>query len=174
MGDLRQLLADLGLFDVSTYLQSGNAVFATAEGDDRGAPTLTSEIEKQIKRELGMPVTVLLRTPDDFARLVRHNPFLDQGAERSKLHVTFLASRPEPKLSTAIDPDAGGKDRFHLSDTDVYIWCPGGYGRSKLNNAFWENRLKVAATTRNWNTVQNLLKLASGEPQGPARGKKPQ
>lgn len=33
---------------------------------------------------------------------------------------------------------------------------PNGYGRTKLSNAFFERKLKVAATTRNWKTVTAL------------------
>jgi uncharacterized protein (DUF1697 family) len=42
----------------------------------------------------------------------------------------------------------------------VYLYCPNGYGRTKLTNTFWEKKLKVGATTRNWNTVNKLLELA--------------
>jgi uncharacterized protein (DUF1697 family) len=37
---------------------------------------------------------------------------------------------------------------------------PNGYGRSKLSNAYFEKKLGVAATSRNWNTVTNLAELA--------------
>jgi uncharacterized protein (DUF1697 family) len=41
-----------------------------------------------------------------------------------------------------------------------------GYGRSKLSNAFLEERLGVAATTRNWKTVGRLRDLASSAVEG--------
>lgn len=43
----------------------------------------------------------------------------------------------------------------------VYLNCPNGYGKTKLNNNFLENKLKVQATTRNWKTTNELLKLAT-------------
>lgn len=38
----------------------------------------------------------------------------------------------------------------------MYLFCPNGYGRTKLSNAFFERKLKVPATTRNWKTVTAL------------------
>jgi len=43
----------------------------------------------------------------------------------------------------------------------IYLYCPNGYGRTKLNNAFFEKALKVPATTRNWRTVRALQELAA-------------
>ena len=36
-----------------------------------------------------------------------------------------------------------------------------GSAQTKLNNNFLENKLKVKATTRNWKTTNELLKLAT-------------
>ena len=44
----------------------------------------------------------------------------------------------------------------------VYLKLPHGYGRTKLNNAWFERKLGTAATTRNWRTVMALADLAAG------------
>ena len=49
---------------------------------------------------------------------------------------------------------------FRVIGREVYLHCPNGYGNTKINNAFFEKRLKAIATTRNWNTVAKLLELA--------------
>ena len=54
-----------------------------------------------------------------------------------------------------------GSDELIVAGKDVYVYTPGGYGRTKLNNAFVERRLGVA-TTRNWNTVTKLCELTAG------------
>jgi uncharacterized protein (DUF1697 family) len=56
----------------------------------------------------------------------------------------------------------GGADRWHAAGEEVYLHCPGGYGRSKLNNTAIEKLLATRATTRNWNTVRALCEM-SGE-----------
>lgn len=43
---------------------------------------------------------------------------------------------------------------------EVFLHCPGGYGRSALTNDRLERALRVQATTRNWNTVCVLAEMA--------------
>ena len=49
---------------------------------------------------------------------------------------------------------------FILIDKEIFLYCPNGYGNTKLTNNFFENKLKVSATTRNWKTVNKLLEMA--------------
>ncbi|HEX2186287.1 MAG TPA: hypothetical protein VHN78_12360, partial [Chloroflexota bacterium] len=79
----------------------------------------------------------------------------------SALHVTFLARTPPRDRAARLETTAGEADECALAGREVYIYCPHGYGRTKLNNAFIERRLGVAATTRNWKTVTTLRDLAS-------------
>lgn len=81
--------------------------------------------------------------------------------DRGKLHLTFLAQLPEPERVRAIPVRAYLPDELRVHGREVYLYCPNGYGRSKLSNAFFEARLGVLATTRNWNTVSKLLAIAS-------------
>ena len=107
-------------------------------------------------------MTVLVRSAAELAGVVAGNPFVGRaGVDPRTLHVTFLADAPDPDRCTAIEPDAGGADAFEIVGREVYLHCPGGYGRSKLNNAFWERKLKVPATTRNWNSVTRLAAMAA-------------
>jgi uncharacterized protein (DUF1697 family) len=48
-----------------------------------------------------------------------------------------------------------------LKSGAVYLYTPGGYGNTKLNNTFFESKLKCKATTRNWKTMNELLKMAN-------------
>src|ERR1017187_5290640 len=59
MADLRELLAGLGYDAVTTYLQSGNAVFSTA-GSSPAA--LAAAIEERVAERFGAPVRVIIRT----------------------------------------------------------------------------------------------------------------
>ena len=54
-----------------------------------------------------------------------------------------------------------GADELVVRGRDVYLHCPNGYGTTKINNTFFEKRLKAIATTRNWNSVTTLLELAT-------------
>jgi len=43
---------------------------------------------------------------------------------------------------------------------EIYLYCPDGYGISKLSNVAIEKKLSVGASTRNWKTVNTLLAMA--------------
>jgi uncharacterized protein (DUF1697 family) len=159
MTALSALFSDLGYHDVVTYIQSGNVVFASSS---RSAEALTRAIEGRIAQDLRMDVRVLLRSRADLERVQRANPLLRAGADPAKLHVTFLATKPAAALVRAAGALDFGADEFRVVGRDVYVHCPNGYGRTKINNQFFEKKLQTVATTRNWNTVKKLLELASG------------
>ncbi len=158
MGDLRRLFDALGHVDVTTYLQSGNVVF-TSPGD--AAARVAAALEERIATELGVTVTVLLRTGADLDHVVAGNPFVRRGADPAKLHVTFLADAPDAGAVKGLAAPTGEPDELVAASREVYLHCPNGYGRTKLNNAYFERRLRVAATTRNWKTVTKLRELAA-------------
>jgi uncharacterized protein (DUF1697 family) len=156
MADLRALFSDLGAEDVTTYVQSGNVVFRSPDA----AAGLVEAIEKRIRRDLGLSVSVLLRTRSQIAKVLAGNPFDGKHEDATKLHVTFLAGKPNSTRVRKLDPKQFEPDEFRVVGSEIYLLCPNGYGRSKLSNAFFEKELGVTATTRNWRTVTKLAELA--------------
>lgn len=146
MTDLARLVEGLGGRDVRTYLQSGNVVYA-------GPKRVALELEAALLAELGVRSPVLVRSGAELARVVVGKPF---PAEGKAVSVTFLAAPPDAKALAPIDPSAYGDDSFVAVGSEIYLHTPGGYGRSKLGNSFWERKLSTTATTRNWNTVVAL------------------
>lgn len=156
MAALKAIYEELGLKNVVTYVQSGNVVFDTA-GED--ATELERNIENAITRSLGFDVPVIVRDQSCFQRLLDGNPFTHQrNEEPAFLHITFLSD--VPAVGAPPVPDGCG-DEFVMEDKELYLFCPGGYGETKLSNSFFERKLKVTATTRNWKTVNALYDLAS-------------
>jgi uncharacterized protein (DUF1697 family) len=137
------------------YVQSGNVVFKGPVG----RAELIGAIEARISRDLGLDVTVLLRTRAELGKVVADNPFAGKGTDPAKLHVTFLTSKPGRDRVRELGETRAGQDEFRLVGREVYLHCPNGYGRTKLSNAYLEKRLGVAATTRNWKTVTKLAEL---------------
>jgi uncharacterized protein (DUF1697 family) len=159
MADLRSMFEALGLSDVQSYVQSGNVVFRSA-GRDRAA--LRAAIEAQVEQTFGFAVALLLRDGADMQRIVDDNPFTTTRREDSaRLYVTFLARQPSAARLAALAVPAGSADEFALAGEEIYLFCPNGYGISRLSNTFFEKKLDVPATTRNWNTVNALAKMAS-------------
>jgi uncharacterized protein (DUF1697 family) len=50
-----------------------------------------------------------------------------------------------------------GPEMIEVRGPEIYLYYPDGVGRSKVTGAFLENRLKVAGTARNWNTLTKLV-----------------
>ncbi|MFH8569785.1 DUF1697 domain-containing protein [Streptomyces sp. NPDC017993] len=153
-----QLAKSLGFEDVSVLLQTGNIVFA-----DPGTPpeATARTLHEAITAELGLSVPVMVRTREELAAAVAANPFPQAVPEPKSLHVTFLSAAPaDTSALDALDLDAFAPDRFQLVGRELFLWCPGGIGRSKLAEKVSRARLGVTATSRNWNTVTKLLALA--------------
>ena len=158
MADLRAQLSRAGYEDVITYVQSGNVVLKTSVTPES---KLVADLERQIRKGFGLTVTVLVRTPDQLRQIRASDPFVKRGADTASLYVTVLATKPTAAQVKELASKNVGPDQAIVRGREVYLHCPGGYGRTKLNNSFFERQLGTKATTRNWNTVTKLLELAS-------------
>lgn len=154
MAGLRSALSEEGLTGVRTHLQSGNVL---ADSGSETAETLGRRVESVIEDRFGVTVRAITRTAADLADLERRNPFLGSGSPGSGVHTVFLAAAPDPRRIGDLDPDRSPRDRFQLSGREIFVHYPQGSGRSKLDLDYFERKLAVAGTARNWNTVSALL-----------------
>ena len=158
MPALKNLYETLGLTDVVTYVQSGNVIFSSPQADET---QLAADLTAAIQQTLGLDVPVLVRDRDCFERLIVGNPFTVRDEDATKFHITFLAQLPDPALMEKLILPPGCTDEFVLEDRELYLFCPGGYGETKLSNTFFERKLKMVATTRNWKTVNALYQMSN-------------
>jgi len=146
MAAWRALLEERGYRDVTTYLQSGNAVFEAYE-----APKLPV-LEAAFEKVFGFTSVHVLRTGVEIAKVVAGNAFPTRE-DHAKLHVLFAASAPaKAKLATL--PASGPVDEFVVEGKHVYVYYGEGAGRSKL-----KLDLGVEVTARNWRTVLAVHEL---------------
>jgi uncharacterized protein (DUF1697 family) len=158
MSALKELYKDLGLLNVQTYIQSGNLVFQYKHVDQH---ELGLTISKKILYNFGFAVPAIILKMNDLKRIIENNPYLyDQKKEIARLHVTFFSKKPERIDIEVIDQKKHAEEEFAFTEEAIYLYCPRGYGKTKLTNTFLEKTLKVEATTRNWHTVTELLKIA--------------
>ncbi len=158
MVDLRESMTRLGLKDVATYVQSGNILFSADEEDLR---KLARNISEQIKKDFTFDVPCIVRTADYFKMVLTNNDFRQQGKEEKRCYVTFLEEEPDPMLIQKIEPQQYAPEEFIIKGDLLYFYSPDGYGKAKMNNNFFEQKLKVKATTRNWNSVNKLYDLST-------------
>jgi uncharacterized protein (DUF1697 family) len=158
MERLRASFEALGFHNVQTYVQSGNVVFKAARAPASG---LAGQIAGRILADFGYTVVVVTRTAAELKAVADKNPWLKEpGVDESKLHVTFLASAAPKTADALLTPLAAPGERCLVRGGEVYLYCPHGYGRTKLSNAAIEKKLSVPATTRNWRTVTTLVAMA--------------
>jgi Uncharacterized protein conserved in bacteria len=132
MEHLRACFANLGFRNVKTYVQSGNVIFETHKDS---AACLCEKIEKCILREFGFSVPVLLKTTKELQQIVRDNPFSKKPSiDPSKLHVTFLSKQAPKTAPAGLELLITNAEQFRVSGEEVYLYCPNGYGKTKLSN----------------------------------------
>jgi uncharacterized protein (DUF1697 family) len=154
MEELKELYESLDLKNVRTYIQSGNVIF---ESSDMNIPNLKKRIKQKIKASFGFEVSVFIRTEKGLQKIIENTPFA--GKDPGKLHVAFLSGIPVNPPIDEIKKVKDTAEEFLISDEEIYLFCPNGYGRTKLSNDFFERKLKLSSTTRNWKTVNKLLEL---------------
>lgn len=162
MKDLKSFYEKLGFSNVETYIQSGNVIF---ELDQKLSNVdLEERIQKGIAETFGFDVPIIVRTADDWSESIANNPFWkEKDADIEKLHLTMLKEEPSYELVKKIKELRFLPDRFEILGKDVFVSCENGYGRSKITNEFFEKRLKIPATTRNWKTVIKLHEMINSQ-----------
>ena len=179
MADLREVVTSLGHTGVSTYIQSGNVLFSTAEDD---TAKLAAALESAIEDRFGIWSSVVVLSRDELARVLAANPYPDEPNPRM-VHVVFLNGSPPRDLLdriTAAESAAaakGSRDTVQAIGQSagpaagqpqaLFLHTPDGFGTSELA----QNVLKIlappkkskpglAATARNWATATKLLSLS--------------
>jgi uncharacterized protein (DUF1697 family) len=160
MSDLKALYEESGFKKVTNYIQSGNIIFQAV--DHISDKQVAEKIKQAIFQSYRFEVPVLVRTVEEMKATQTINPFLEkEKVNLEKLHVTFLAESPKQECLDVIMKFDYSPDQFVIVGRDVFVYCPNGYGKSKISNDLFESKLKVSATTRNWRTVCTLVDIAT-------------
>ena len=157
MAALKEAYVAIGLGNVQALLQSGNVVFTSRAAHRDG---LAKRIRQEIERRFDLQIEVLIRTLAEIRMLVERGP-TSARTDPSKLLVMFLSSVPDARAQAALLKEHKGPEMIELRGPEIYLYYPNGVGRSKLTNAFLENRLDVAGTARNWNTLKKLVEIGA-------------
>lgn len=159
MEDLRELFSEMGFKDVSTYIQSGNVIFRSGNSE---AADMERLITQAIQKKYGFEAPVRIVDFEDLQIVFANNPFINNHSRDIPfLHVSFLSGIPDLEDLKKLDAKAFLPDEFFVNGNYIYLYCPNGYGRTKLTNSFFEKKLKLEATTRNWKTIIELMRISS-------------
>ena len=154
MAELRELLSNSGYNNVQTYVQSGNVVLQSSFDSIK----LKQELEKIILNHFGFEVKVLVKTYSELKTIYETCPF--QKEEKEKSYFMILDNLPNvPDLEEVSKLSYDGEE-FKITNNSIYFYSANGYGRTKFNSNFFEHKLKVNATARNYKTMLKLLAMA--------------
>jgi uncharacterized protein (DUF1697 family) len=167
MAALREVVQGLGHTEVATYIQSGNVVFTSEQGD---TARLADALEAAIGERLGVRPKVVVLTRGELAQVVADNPFPDEPNPRH-VHAVFRNGPFGPEELAAVEAAQervraqGSRDEARVAGTTLYLHTPDGFGRSDLAAELTRvqgARPGAAGTARNWATVQKLLAMCAG------------
>jgi uncharacterized protein (DUF1697 family) len=155
MRELAALFEAAGCTDVKTYIASGNVICKASAAVAR---TLAAKIEKQIAKEHGLRVPVVVRTAKELATAAESNPF---AAREDHSHVMFLADAPTKAAVAGLDGNRSPGDEFAVIGREIYLYCPNGVAKTKLTNEYFDRKLATTSTGRNFRTVLKLVELSA-------------
>lgn len=168
MADLRAVMASLGHTDVATYVQSGNIVFAPPDPSS-STDSLAAGIEGAVAGRLAVRPAVIVVSGEELRQVIRDNPFCHEPNPKA-VHAVFSSTAPDAgrrALVAAAVQRAHGKgsaDEALVVGRTLYLWTPGGLGRSKLADELARGERSDAGsapggTARNWATVLAMARL---------------
>jgi uncharacterized protein (DUF1697 family) len=156
MRQLCDLFQSAGFRDVKHYPQSGNILLESDLSPETASRRLSKAISDKFRFD---DVDVLVFDLATLKRIIAACPQDPGTDDRAKWYFTFLSKPPVDQQWKTLDGSEYAPDRYFAGKGVIYIYCANGYGRTKINNGFFEQKLKVRATTRNWNTVTKLREM---------------
>lgn len=156
MADLRILFEKLNFKNVQTYIQSGNVIF---HSNKETVELLEKKIKDEILAEYGYEVSVLVKTHSEIQNVLNKCPFTDD--KKANSYFIILHSIPDKNLIQSTMQIKYPNEEFQITNSCVYIYYLGGYGKAKCGTNFFEKKLKVSATARNYKTIRKLVELSS-------------
>lgn len=156
MAELRALLAKSGFKNVKTYIQTGNIIFQDSEGD---VIDIETKLRNIILDHFGFEVAVLVRTRDQIQAVFDHCPFPED--QKTNSYFAMLSHKPDHALVIEAKEKTYDNEVYDIIEDALYFYCANGYGKAKFSLNYFERKLKVDATARNYKTIVKLLALSS-------------
>lgn len=153
MAELTKCGRDLGWEAVSTYLRTGNLLFAAPGSDDQVA----ADLARALKARLGLSVDVIIRNAAQLAELVSRHPFAAGDPARE---VIACADRVISAEAVArLESLAVGGEQVRVQGADIFAAFPNGQAASRLAAGLGKAVHPASATARNLNTMTKLVEL---------------
>ena len=129
-------------------------VFRTSDS----ATAVEKALAKAIAELGGVRPAVMVRTLAQLRKVVDGNPFIRRGEDAALPRGVRRQGRPRAR--SGFDLDAYAPEEAIAVGKELYLFLPGGVGRSKLALDLAKDKSAVG-TMRNWRTVTKLLEMAT-------------
>ncbi|WP_405369630.1 DUF1697 domain-containing protein [Nonlabens sp. Asnod2-A12] len=156
MALLRDALGKTSFYGVTTYIQSGNIVF----NSDLKSAQCADIISELLKSEFDLAIPVIVKKQEEVSEILKASPFKTRTIENSKfMSFGFLNESPVQEKVKVTEEFSTELETFKIVDNVIYFYCGVGFGKTKMTNAWFEKKLGVTSTMRNYNTTLKLTEL---------------
>jgi uncharacterized protein (DUF1697 family) len=157
MSALKDLLEGLGLENVTTYLNSGNAVFESG----LGASELTKLIEDALERAFDAKVPTLVKTSAQMIAIAESIPSEWGSNEAEQTYVAYLFSDvANPELVDELPIKRQFMNILYAHEAIVWNIKRENYNRSQITKIVGHPAY-ARMTTRNVNTARKLAMMSA-------------
>ena len=157
MEELNRIFCKTGFNGVKTLIQSGNVIFNVTADEVNG---LKQRVEDILLQELGFNVEVFLLPFTDIPKMLDANPFGDRPKDKKiKYYVSLLSGQPGKGLKLPMFSEKKDLELVRIDRNIIYVISHQINGSFGFPNNFIEKMTGFSATTRNWNTLEKLVKM---------------
>ncbi len=152
------MLQGLGYSDVSTLLNSGNAVFTSAARSQRKHE---EAISAALQETMAVTTPVIVKSAAEWSEVLGASPINPPAADHSKYLVAFAAEDEALLELKPLEELAQAPERFVVTEVAAFLHCPDGVLQSRVGEALL-GKAGRRVTTRNWATVLKLSTQVGG------------
>lgn len=156
MAELKKELEVLGLKNVETLLNSGNVIIHSESVD---IESLEEKISEHLETTFGFPVPVIITTAEIIKKIHAVAPFKDIAVTKDiRLYVSFLKENKNPLPDFPWTTLDGSFSIIHKMEKVVFSVLDLSVSKTADAMKDLEVFFGKNITTRNWNTVERILK----------------
>lgn len=162
MDELKKVFENCGFKNVKTILASGNVIFDSAIS---GEKAIAKTIEENINKKFKLDSCVTIRSVDHLKALHKLNPFEKiEVNDQTRLYLTFLSSKFKDDLKIPYKSDDGNFRILKSTDTELFSVLTLSPQSNTIDLMdILQKKFGKKITTRNWNTIERILKACNSE-----------
>jgi len=156
MADLKTLLEKKGLKNIVTLLNSGNIIFDTNPDKNEN---IEEVISTSLEKHFGFPVPTVVRRAEAINELFNANPFDDVLVTKDiRLYISLMKKNVDSNLELPwISSDQSYEIRYK-KDQNILSVLDLSISKTPKAMEILEKTYGKNITTRNWNTIERIVK----------------